>query len=242
MSTTGRRQDLERIRAAAEAAGRLLRRLAPGEVGVRYKEHGSPVTDADHAVDDLLRATLPREGEGWLSEETPDDPARLGCRRVWIVDPLDGTRELLAAIPEWCVAIGLAEDGEAVAGGVYNPVADELYLGAVGLGATLNGVPVRARASTMLPAADVLVSRWGVRRARAHASAGRADATWSRSAVAEWDIAAGVALVRAAGGHVTTWAGDRVSLNRWPPRAPGLVACGSGLARPLRRFLATLPG
>ena len=114
--TADREEDLRRIRLALERAAGVLARFSPSRVGVRYKPHGSPVTEADIAADDVLRHELPRADEGWLSEETPDDRSRLTRQRVWIVDPLDGTREFLAGIPEWCISIGLAEDGQAVAG------------------------------------------------------------------------------------------------------------------------------
>ncbi|MBM4442790.1 MAG: hypothetical protein FJ027_20415 [Candidatus Rokubacteria bacterium] len=94
--------------------------------------------------------------EGWLSEESTDARARLRHRRVWIVDPLDGTRELLEHVPPWTVSIGLAEDGAAVAGGVYNPTTGELFLGARETGTTLNGEPVRVSTRDGLEGALVL--------------------------------------------------------------------------------------
>lgn len=254
-----RRADLVRIREALLEAAAVLRRFRPETVAVRYKTATSPVTEADDAADAVLRRALLAPGEGWLSEETPDDPARLACRRVWVVDPLDGTREFLAGVDEWCVAVGLVEDGGAVAGGIYNPCRDEMVLGARGLGVTLNGRPVRASARTALEGATVLVSRWALRRAAgrrllgrgfrvvpvgpvayalALVAAGRADAMWSRSAKAEWDVAAGAALVLAAGGHASTWEGDPLRFNRWPPRVPGIVACGRGLVRVVRAVTA----
>ena len=88
-------------------------------------------------MDGLLRQMLPRPGEGWLSEETGDDRERLSCARVWVVDPIDGTREFIDGVPEWCVSIGLVEDGIAVAGGILNPATGETVLGGAGLGVTL---------------------------------------------------------------------------------------------------------
>jgi len=258
--TTDRQEDLRRIRHALEQAAGVLGRFTPSRVGVSYKAHGSPVTEADLAVDELLRRELPRADEGWLSEETPDDPSRLERRRVWIVDPLDGTREFLAGVPEWCISIGLAEDGRAVAGGVYNPSANELFLGSLESGATLNGQAVRASTRTSLEGALVLVTRWALKRQGAHAfanapfqprvvgpiayalaliAAGRADAMWGRSAKAEWDIAAGSALIAAAGGSVETWDGGPLAFNRWPPRVSGLVTAGPRLAPAVRAFMAT---
>lgn len=259
---SGHAGDLERIRDALQEAGALLRRFSRHAVEVRYKAHGSPVTEADLAVDAALRRALPRAGEGWLSEETPDRPGRLACRRVWVVDPLDGTREFLEGVPQWNVSIGLVDNGVATAGGVYNPVTDELFLGAPGLGATLNGQPIATSLRTRLEGAVVLVSRWALRRRRfpraaapyrlrpvgplayslALIAGGRADALWSRSTKAEWDVAAGAALIAAAGGYVTQWDGSPVTFNRWPPRIAGLVAGAAGLRAAVRRQLGAPSG
>jgi myo-inositol-1(or 4)-monophosphatase len=259
---TTREEDLDRIRRALHEAGALLRGYSPAGVEIRRKAHGSPVTDADLAADDLLRRTLPRPGEGWLSEESPDDVARLDHERLWIVDPLDGTREFLAGVPEWCVSIGLVEHGVAVAGGVYNPTTGELFLGAVGAGATLNGQPIAASRRQVLAGALVLVSRWAQARRRrpvpegmdvqlrpvgsmaytlALVAAGRADATWSRSVKAEWDIAAGAALITAAGGRVSAWSGAPLAFNQWPPRTQGIVASGPDLHEAIRALIAAVP-
>lgn len=261
--TPDRQEDLRRIRAALERAAGVLARFDRSRVGVRYKAHGSPVTEADLAADDVLRGELPGADEGWLSEETPDDPSRLDRRRVWIVDPLDGTREFLAGIPEWCISIGLAEDGQAVAGGIYNPSAGELFLGSLQTGATLNGQPVQASTRAGLDGALVLVTRWALKRGGAQALAeapfrvravgpvayalaliasGRADAMWSRSSKAEWDVAAGAALIAAAGGSVTAWDGAPPIFNRWPPRLSGLLAAGAPLMPAARAFAAAPVG
>jgi myo-inositol-1(or 4)-monophosphatase len=257
-----RADDLERIRRALDAAGDVLAQFSPTTVGVREKPGGSPVTDADLAVDAALRATLPVAGEGWLSEESDDDPARLACR-VWVVDPLDGTREWLAGSDEWCVAIGLVEDGVAVAGGILAPAVGERYLGAAGVGTTVNGTPVTPSARTTLDGAVAIVGRWPGsatrRRVLAEApfalravgaaayqlalvAAGRGDAVWSRGRKAEWDVCAGVALIAAAGGHVATWEGGPLAFNSPEARVPSLVACAPRLRDPLHAWLAARLG
>lgn len=135
-----RTDDLQRIRAALRAAAEAIRPYTPGDVAwERKEERGDPVTAADHAADAVLRAMLPAAGEGWLSEESVDDAARLRCDRVWVVDPIDGTREFIDGIPEWCVSIGLLENGEPVAGGILNPATDELMIGAAGSGVIYEG-------------------------------------------------------------------------------------------------------
>jgi myo-inositol-1(or 4)-monophosphatase len=93
--------DLKRIEDALMEAQEVALRYTPGRVESSFKSGDDPVTQADTELDALLKRLLVRPGDGWLSEETADDPARLACRRVWIVDPLDGTREFVEGIPEW---------------------------------------------------------------------------------------------------------------------------------------------
>ena len=112
---------LERIAAGLEAARTVFARFTPGAIETEYKIGHDPVTEADRSIDTVLRQNLLREGEGWLSEETTDDVSRLSKSRVWVVDPLDGTREFVQGIPEFCASIGFVEDGRPVAGGICNP-------------------------------------------------------------------------------------------------------------------------
>jgi len=253
-----RRADLQRIARALAAAGTVLRRFVAGSTPHRTKAGGSPVSEADLAVDAVLRETLPCAGEGWLSEETADDPRRLDAERVWVVDPLDGTQEFVAGIPEWCVSVGLVERGKAVAGGILVPPAGLTLIGSIETGVTLNGAPCAASARVRLEGAEVLASRsetargeWArfrdapfhvrptgsVAHKLALVAAGRADATWSFVGKHEWDVAAGVALVEAAGGEVFTLDGHALCFNQPEPLVPGLCASGRGLAAPLRAFL-----
>ena len=231
--------DVARIEKALGAAAEALLPFTPGSVAHVLKERGDPLTEADLAVDEILRRTLPRPGEGWLSEETSDDQERLSRARVWVVDPIDGTREFIDGIPEWCVSIGLVEGGIAVAGGILNPASGETVLGGVGLGVTLNGeaAPERPRQQG-LEGALVLASRSETGRGEweryadapfavrpcgsvayklALVAAGVADATWTLSPKNEWDVAAGAALVRAAGGAVLHADGSEPKFNRPDP-------------------------
>jgi len=241
--------DLERIREALERAQAALQRFTPGDVASRFKQGDDPVTEADTTIDALLRELLPRDGEGWLSEETRDDHSRLGRRRVWVVDPLDGTREFVTGIPEWCVSVGLVVDGEPVAGGLLNPATGETILGARGLGVTLNGEPARVSARPSLAGATVLASRSEVKRGEWQGyrelfairptgsvayklglvAAGLADATWTLTPKHEWDVAAGVALVLAAGGAIVTGAPAETRFNRETPKLSRLIAAPPGL-------------
>jgi len=117
---------VKRVSRALSIATEIFQDFAPGAVGVEIKQGGDPVTEVDRTVDTALRKLLPQNGEGWLSEETVDDLARLNKQCVWIVDPLDGTKEFIAGIPEWCVSIAFAEDGKIVAAGICNPVTEQV--------------------------------------------------------------------------------------------------------------------
>ena len=252
-----RAADLERIRSALGEALKALEALQRGGVWVGRKAGGDVMTAADHALNETLRQALPRAGEGWLSEETADDPVRLERGRVWVVDPLDGTQEFVAGIPEWCVSIGLVEDGQPVAGGLCNPATGELFLGSAEAGVTLNGRPVRARERRDLRGAEVLASRSEVRRGEwdngdapfrvrpvgsvayklVLVAAGLTDATWTLSPKHEWDVAGGVALVLAAGGEIRTLSWEAPTFNRPNPWLSGLVATSAGLGEAVRGYL-----
>ena len=252
-----RTADLERIRAALVRAAEAVAPFTPGSVAWASKaERGDPVTEADLAIDRVLRELLPEPGEGWLSEETVDDASRLDARRVWIVDPLDGTREFIEGIPEWSVSIGLVEDGLPVAGGILNPATDELVLGAVGHGVTLNGEPARtAGAGGSLSGARVLASRSEVGRGEwdryeaagfevvacgsvayklGQVAAGLADATWTLVPKHEWDVAGGAALVRAAGLHLSLADGSERRFNAPDPKLPNFLAGPASLLADFR--------
>jgi myo-inositol-1(or 4)-monophosphatase len=251
--------ELERIGRALEEAKAVLQRFTPGDIEARRKLGDDPVTEADTTVDALLRRLLPRDGEGWLSEETEDDARRLTARRVWVVDPLDGTREFVTGIPEWSVSVGLVVDGEPVAGGICNPATGETILGAQGRGVTLNGRPVAVSARPTLQGATVLASRSEVKRKEwegyradlftvrpcgsvayklAQVAAGLADATWTLTPKHEWDVAAGVALVLAAGGSVRYATPEEALFNRPSPLLSRLIAAPPQLVEEIEQEIA----
>lgn len=245
-----RSDDVARIEAALAEAAVVLRDFTPGAIEASRKQGGDPVTAADTAINEVLLAALPRAGEGWLSEESADDESRLSSSRVWVVDPLDGTREFVEGIPEWCVSVGLVEDGVPVAGGILAPSTDRLILGALGVGVTLNGGLARARVRTSLEGAEVLASRSEVKRGEWERFAGAAfhvvpcgsvalklglvaagltDATWTLVPKHEWDVAGGAALMLAAGGRVWGLDGKLPRFNRPVPKLEGFLASPAGL-------------
>ncbi len=252
-------ETLKRIREALEAAVRAISPFVPGAVKADQKSSGrGPVTEADRAANKVLREVLLQDGEGWLSEESVDDLERLGKRRVWVVDPLDGTLEFVAGIPEWCVSVALVEKGRAVAGGISNPATGEIFLGSLGQGVTYNGKPARPTDRKTLQGALVLASRSEVKRGEwerfqggpfvirpmgsvayklARVAVGLADATWTLTPKNEWDVAAGVALVEAAGGVVKALGNRSATFNNQSTLLPGLLACGTSLGGKLDAVL-----
>jgi myo-inositol-1(or 4)-monophosphatase len=244
-------ETLQRIQSALQAASVVFSRFTSGAIESEYKAGHDPVTEADKAVDTVLRMELLRAGEGWLSEESVDDFTRLEKSRVWVVDPLDGTREFITGIPEFCVSVAMVENGHPVAGGICNPATNETFLGSLDSGMTYNGKPARASQRTSLDGALVLASRSEVKRGEwkpfektcfkirpmgsvayklALVSAGLADATFTLTSKHEWDVAAGIALVESAGGFVRTLENTPFRCNNKEPRISGLVA-GSRLLR-----------
>lgn len=250
-----------RIGKALQAALATLASHTSGHVGVEYKQGDDPVTEADRAVNATLQKALLQDGEGWLSEETVDDFGRLDKNRVWIVDPLDGTREFVAGIPEWCVSVAMVEGGKVTAGGICNPATQELFLGSARMGLIYNGRQCRASQRDTLQGATILASRSEIKRGEwgkfagqpfevkptgsvayklALVAAGLADATWTLCPKHEWDIAAGVALVLAGSGTVRTLDNSPLYFNKRESLLPGLIACGPNLKEPIAALLREL--
>jgi len=249
---------VQRIAAALEAARVVFARFTPGEIEAEYKAGHDPVTEADRAVDAVLRKELLRDGEGWLSEESVDDASRLDKKHVWVVDPLDGTREFVQGIPEFCVSIGHVENGRPVAGGICNPATKETIIGAVDCGILYNGKPAQPSQRTELKGALILASRSEVKRGEwqpfmngdfqirpmgsvayklSLVASGRADITFTLTPKNEWDVAAGAALVESAGGFVATLDDARLTCNHRNPLLTGLLASGPNLREPLLNAL-----
>lgn len=239
-----------RINEALDAARTIFARFTPGDVATRFKQGDDPVTEADTQVDAALRKILLRPEEGWLSEESVDDAVRLEREWVWIVDPLDGTREFVEGIPEWCVSIGLVHNGQPYAGGICNPATGETIVGTVETGVLLNGKPAHPSQRTSLAGTVVLASRSEVKRKEWEqfqgksfeirptgsvayklgcVAAGLCDATWTLTPKHEWDVAAGVALILSAGGFVSTVDQSPLYFNNRKPKLSGLLAGGAGL-------------
>jgi len=227
---------------AREAGALLLAHLRAGFTVEHKTSADDPVTVADREASTLIMTALAAAfpADGLLSEEETDDRARLGHDRVWIVDPIDGTKEYSTGLPDYCVSIGLAVGGEPVLGVVYAPETDELFSGVVGQGAFLNGQPVSPHGSgpewriavsdtehgrelhrTTLPG---MKPSGSIALKLARIAAGQVDATFTMSPRSEWDIAAGHALLRAAGGDLRRRDGRPVRYNQPRPHVEqGLI-------------------
>ena len=212
-----------------------------GDVGERAKPDGSPVCEVDLDVDRFLRARLAAllPEAGWLSEETADNPDRLGCRRVWVVDPIDGTRDYVRGRPGWCVSVALVEDGRPVIGVLDAPARGEAWRAALGEGATRNGRPVRAGGHAALAGARVpadalakadrglfvaVAKPNSIALRLAMVAAGDADLVATLRWGNEWDIAAATLLAAEAGAAMTDALGAPLRFNQPRPRAFGVLA------------------
>ena len=253
--------DLRLAIAAAREAGSAVLPFFGEEQAVRFKSPSQPVTEADLAADRILREKLlaERPEYGWLSEETQDSSERLTRRRVWVVDPIDGTRSFIAARPEWGISIGLAIDGEAVLGVIYNAATDELFHAARGRGAWRGSEPIHTRGAHR-DRPTLLASRSEIGRGELEpfrsaydivplgstaykmmrVAAGEADAFLSRGPKSEWDLCAAVVIVSEAGGRVTDSEGKRLSFNRPDPSVHGVIATSATAYDELRDHLAQL--
>jgi myo-inositol-1(or 4)-monophosphatase len=235
----------QELGAALREAGPIALRTFRSEVRSWTKHGNSPVSEADIAVDNFLRERLRRDGFGWLSEESQDDRARLDAQRLFIVDPIDGTRSYLAGLPDWSIVAAVVEKGRPVAAAVYAPVDDALYLAARGAGATCNGNAISASQGAALAEARVAGPKKFLERLSAidpatihepkiHSLAlrmtrvaeGRIDAAFASVNAYDWDLAAADLLVHEAGGVMTNLAGELLVYNLHDPVHGAVLAAG----------------
>lgn len=208
-----------------------------------------PVTAADLAVNVMLkdRLTRARPDYGWLSEETEDDTSRLSRSRVFVIDPIDGTRAFINGSKDWAHSLAVVEDGQVTAAAVYLPMRDQMFAAGRGVGATLNGARIGVSETPDLGNPHVLTHKanmnakfWkngrapvmkpGFRSSLAYrlclVAQGRFDAMLTLRPTWEWDVAAGTLIVQEAGGFATEQSGGPVAFNNAHPQLAGLVAGG----------------
>jgi myo-inositol-1(or 4)-monophosphatase len=240
------RQQSARLAACVREAGRLALSMFQTPLKNWTKgEAKSPVSDADIAVDVLLRERLTSDGIAWLSEESVDDPARLEARYVWIVDPIDGTRAYIAGLPDWAVSAALVESGRPIAACLFAPVTGEFFMAVTGSGATRNGVAIAAtsgsdlaqarfsgpksfleRVQAVAPPFKVMPRTHSLALRIARVAEGTFDVAMAGGNSHDWDLAAADLLVHEAGGALTPIGGGTVTYNRPVPRHGMLVAAG----------------
>jgi myo-inositol-1(or 4)-monophosphatase len=236
---------------AAQQAGALAMRYFGAPMDIRDKSPNNPVSEADLAVDALLTNLLrtARPDYGWLSEETVDDQSRLSATKVWVVDPIDGTRAFIKAKPHFTVCIGLLDQGKPVIGVVFNPATGEMFEASLGGGARLNGISIAPSETSTLencamlgdpamykhpawpipwPDMDV-VSRNSIAYRMCLVAAGHYDGAIALSAKSDWDVAAADIIVSEAGALATTHEGVGFTYDHGVPLQKSLVVAGKAL-------------
>ncbi len=247
--------DLPLLMQAAGSASEIALKYWKTDMRVESKDGGSPVSEADYAVNAHLHDTLTaaRPDYGWLSEESEDDPSRLSRETVFVVDPIDGTRAYLDGHPTWAISIAVVRNNEPVVGVVHLPARGKSYTAVKGGSARINGVEVRtgkregAGVAKVLGSSSSLDPRMWARKPpilERHwrpslayrfclLAEGRFDAVITLKDSWEWDIAAGVLIARQAGATVTDREGRIPFLNSSAARTAGVFAAESALHRML---------
>jgi myo-inositol-1(or 4)-monophosphatase len=235
----------EELGSAVREAGRIALTYFRGSIRSWTKGHDSPVSEADIAVDDYLRTRLSRDGFGWLSEETQDDRTRLTTERLFIVDPIDGTRSFLAGRPDWSVVAAVVEKGRPAVAAIYVPADDDLYVAVSGEGATRNGNRIASTPGSNLAGARVAgpktmlerltkIDPGTIHEPKIHSLAlrltrvaeGRIDAAFASVNAYDWDLAAADLLVHEAGGAMTNFSGETLVYNLHDPVHGAVLAAG----------------
>jgi len=240
-------EDLKLLEDAVRKAGDIGRKFYGGDYKRWSKEGGSPVTEADLAVNIFLRdrLTQARPGYGWLSEENADDPARLTKPSVFIIDPIDGTIAFLKNRPHFTICAAIVMEGRPCCGVVYNPISDELYAARQGGGAHRNGAPILVGTRHVLAGSAMLGDRsqltkppWPAMHVQNRNSVayrlvlvadGSADASVSLTAKRDWDLAAADIILHEAGGLLTDIGGNPLIYNGPVTKQANLVAANPRL-------------
>ncbi|MFQ5903364.1 MAG: 3'(2'),5'-bisphosphate nucleotidase CysQ [Candidatus Binatia bacterium] len=254
-------EELETAEKAAKEAGWIIMALYGKDYRIEEKGKGNPVTTADleanRKIQEIIQGRYPEDG--WLSEEDRDDRKRLKASRVWVVDPMDGTKEFIAGVPQFAVSVGLVVEGHPMLGVVYNPVEEKLYRAVKGRGALLNDRPIHVSLREEVQGASLLVSRSEPRRRfqsfadicrlepmgsiayrLAKVAGGEGDGTLTFRSLHEWDVCAGVLIVEEAGGVVLDGGGRGLVFNQPDTLYRGIVASNEILTQTLQGMLAKI--
>jgi myo-inositol-1(or 4)-monophosphatase len=240
--------DRSRLETIVREAGRIAYSRWPGAGHALHswdKTPGSPVSEADLEVDRFLKRELARllPSAAWLSEETADDKARTASGLIWLVDPIDGTRDFIAGRSGWAVSVALVSGGRPLIGMLAAPARGEDWVAVAGQGAVLNGLPIRASTRTRfagarvptysLPKDDadlVAVEQPNSIALRiAMVADDRADLVATLRWGFEWDIAAAALIAREAGAQVSDAFGNPLAYNKHDPRDFGVLVCSPAI-------------
>lgn len=250
---------------AAKEAGDVVMGYYRSSYNIREKSPNNPVTTADlmanQQIRDIICHTFP--DDGWLSEETEDSPDRLAKSRVWVVDPIDGTEEFIAGIPEFAISIALVVEGTPVIGVLHNPATSELFYAYAGGGAFCNGTPIHCSPCQPLKQALMLVSQTEHRKGLlvglvplvgeiqyigsvayklARLAAGTGNLYITVRPKNEWDFCAGDLILREAGGVLWDKAGKTIRYNKKRVRQPtGLFAGNPTLVKQIINHYSSKP-
>lgn len=256
-------QEYQVLTTAIREAGAEALRLATEGFQIYTKPDDSPVTSADHAVNDILMDRLLGHfpHDGWLSEETPDTEARLTKPRVWVIDPIDGTKAFIRHEPEYCISVALLEGTQPVLAAIFNPSTNELYTAIRGQGLRLNGAPAIRHESETDQLPTIALSPWELHVGRFRSiephmtSRPMRSIAWALALAArgtihgvitfepenEWDVAAGTLLLEEAGGSAHDGAGQLLRYNQPLPRFGGFIATVQGFPDHLTSQVRQLP-
>ena len=234
---------------ASKNAGEIIMKYYRHDYEIKEKGYHNPVTTADNEADDYLRKTLvgARPGYGWLSEETVDSKDRLKKEKVWIVDPLDGTKEFIEGVPQFVVSVGLVKNGKPIVGILHNPVTGETFHASEDSGTFLNNEKFKVSEKDSTKEMTILNSRSESRRGlwepfkenfkklepigsvaykMGLTAVGKADVFATLRPKNEWDVCAGVCLINEAGGKaINLKNGQELNFNNEKTLIePGIIA------------------
>ena len=258
-------KELEIAIQAAKEAGEIVMRYYRNSYNIHEKSPDNPVTTADlmanHQIREIIYHTFP--DDGWLSEETEDSPDRLAKSRVWVIDPIDGTEEFIAGIPEFAISIALVVEGTPVIGVLHNPATAELFYAYAGGGAFCNGTPIYSSSCRCLKQASMLVSQTEYQKGLlaeliplvaeiqhlgsvtyklARLAAGTGELYVTVRPKNEWDFCAGDLILREAGGVLWDKAGQTIRYNKKRVRQPtGLFAGNPTLVKQIINLYSSKP-
>ncbi len=257
-------KELQLIRQALGQASTRLQRMRYEGLKIQVKSDGSPVTNADLEVNQILQHTLlgAFPDDGWLSEESPDNPSRLQSQRIWILDPIDGTRPFVKGVPHYTISLALVDQRELAIGIIFNPATQEYFGATQEQSATLNDQSILVRPPSSSSRCTFLVNTWHVTKSQlqgwqtehhcipllgsiayslALVAAGHVDGMINLGPQNEWDIAAGLLLVQAAGGLVFDRNQKPIDCNQPNPTVNGIIAIRPDVRPTIQKWLTEAP-